>query len=321
MVLKSRFIKYLFAALLAIHCSSLFSQTDNTHQPDITFINADSLIAYAKFGLKEGKYLQADSLYIRALEMEKKASSEESRKYVSILCDYLSLCLENDKLGGLPEKFSHVLNVRKKLFGESSLEYAEPLNHYGRYLMQIADYPNAEKSLMEAYRIRKNGMEQDSKGYIESLLSLSMLYLCTQNYVEAERFCREALQLSEKTNDELNVGLSKANMATYYAHTGKIAESLQLFPEAMQILKKYNGEESPGYVSSLIVYASIYVLCGDHPKAEELTIKSLHLSKKIFGERHLLYFNALSVLASLYDEQSKFEQAEKCCLSQSRYVS
>lgn len=302
-----------------VNCVSVaFSQTESsfvqTEDRQLFSTDVDSLVARAKAVLKKGKYRQADSLYVKALAQAEKVSSEESPEYVSILCDYLSLCLENDKLAGLKEKFEMALRVRKETFGEASLEYAEPLNHYGRYLMQIADYDNAEKALLQTYGIRKELMKETPAVYIETLLSLGMLYLCKQDYVEADRYCREALELSQNTNDELNVGMSKVLLATYCAHTGEITKSLNLFPEALRILKKCQGEEHPAYMATLTTYASVLVVCGSYQKAERLTVESLRLSEKVLGKENIQYFTALSSLASLYNQQYKFEEAEKMLL-------
>lgn len=314
MVLKDIFVKWILLLFFMVCISATSAGTvyGNDHTMRRDFVGkADTLAARAKACFKEGKYRMADSLYVRALALKKETFAEDSPEYVSILCDYVDLCLDNDKLDGLREKLELILRVRKETFGENSLEYTEVLNHYGRYLVLMAEFDNAEQALTTAALVGKEYVEAVPEPYIKSLLSLATLHLYKQDFAAAGRYSNEALELSRRVGDKLNEGMAIVCLGSYHAYTGDINKAVELFTEALRMLKKACGEEHPAYMTTLSNCASLHIVRGNYAEAEKMSLKALQLSEKIFGEEHIQYFTSLSVLASLYGQQYRFEEAEK----------
>lgn len=272
---------------------------------------ADTLAAEAKALFKKGRFAASDSLYVQALELKRQTAAEDSPEYIAILCDYIKLCLEFDKLDGLSQKIERVMEVRAEHPGKNSPEYADILGHQGRYLIYTFKFAEAEAVITESLRIRREHFGEESSPYAYALIDLATACVYKQEFARAETYGTQSSQIAARIGDRLTQALADTNMATLYAYTARIPKAIECFPPALEMLKAEIGEKHLSYVIPFSNYASILTVGGDFRLAEPQLEQALQLATEVLGKEHRQYLTTLTALVNTYIARGKYEQAEK----------
>ncbi|KAJ5735604.1 kinesin [Penicillium malachiteum] len=99
---------------------------------------------------------------------------------------------------------------------------------------------------------------------------------------------QKSLKASKKAcgEEHVNTIISMHNLATTYAHQGRLKEAEALEIKVLNLYKKILGEVHPTTILSMGNLAATYRHQGRLKEAEALEIKVLNLRRKILGEEH-----------------------------------
>lgn len=314
-------LRLLMAALLFLPAALFAQQRAPIHAPAAQGrCPADSIAAQALTCFKKGNYAEADSLYIQALALKEAAEGENSPGYISVLCDYIDLCIESDKLKDLQSKIDRVMAARAVDPGKNSVGYAEILCHLGRYLIYTSQFSRAEEALGESLRIRREQLGEDSSPYIYAMIEMGTVQLYKQALAQAEECYTKAARFAEQIGDKRNQSYANISLAILYTFTGRTQQARTIFPDAIKMYQEQVGERHPTCIGALSGYALFFVITSNHREAELLYTQILALANDVLNEEHRLYLTALKALAGVYLSQGKYRQAEELT-SQSARIS
>lgn len=275
-----------------------------------TFATLSNLLGVCFYYL--GKTKQAESLFLEALEIQKKILGDQHPDYATILNNLAALYKSQGTFDKAEPLLVEALRIIKKVLGEHHTDYALILNNLALFYVSQGSYENAESLHLEAMSIRKKNLGEQHPVYASSLNNLASLYKSQGEYDNAESLYFEALAIYKKTLGEQHPDYATvlSNIAGIYESQGIYNKAESLYLQAAAILKKHLGEQHPFYATSLNNLATLYTRQGSYDKAESLYLEALEIRKKSLGEQHPDYASSLNNLAALYGSQGAYTKTE-----------
>jgi signal transduction histidine kinase len=143
------------------------------------------------------------------------------------------------------------------------------------------------------------------KGQTISMRQQGGAYYAKNNYTEALLHFQKALNLAEKLNDKLQIGLTLSNLSEIFTLQNKHKKALEYDYKALEIFKELYDQERITF--TLVHIANYFTAQKDYLKAIDYHQKALLVAEKSKNE-YLIAFVNLS-FAKIYLEQRKYDIA------------
>ncbi|XP_015865808.1 uncharacterized protein LOC107403435 isoform X2 [Ziziphus jujuba] len=220
--------------------------------------------------LKEGKPMEAESPFLRILNIYTKLYGDHDGRVGMVMCS-----------------LAHV----KCAMGNAN----EAIHLYRKALQVIKDsnYVALDDSTMEKMRI-----------------DLAELLHVVGRGKEGREILEECLLISEKSRGKENPSsvTHLVNLATSYSRSKNYAQAEHLLRTSLEIMKKTVGPDDQSITFPMLHLAvNLYHLRRDE-EAEELALKALHIREKAFGKDSLPVAEALDCLVSIQTRLEKDDE-------------
>ena len=256
-------------------------------------LNLDLELAYSLDNLagiykSQGKYEQAESLYLQALILRRKLLGEEHLHVANSLNNLAGLYYSQGRYEEAESLYLQALELARKLLGEEHLHVATCLNNLAGLYSSQGRYEEAETLLISALKLSRKLLGEKHPDVATSLNNLAEVYRLEGRYEEADPLYLQALELFRKLlgGEHPNVATSINNLAELYYSQGRYEEAESLSFQALELKRKLLGEEHPDVSASLNNLAGLYHSQGRYEEAEPLYLQALELSRKVLGEKH-----------------------------------
>jgi tetratricopeptide (TPR) repeat protein len=273
---------------------------------------AFSLNQLARLYNSQGKYNEAEPLYLRSLSIREKKLGENHPDVAQSLNNLAELYRNQGKYNEAEPLYRRSLSIWEKQLGENHPDFAISLNNLALLYNSQGKYNEAEPLFLRSLSIRENQLGEDHPDVANSLNNLALLYNYQGKYKVAEPLFLRSLSIREKQLGENHpdVANSLNNLAKFYRYQGKYNEAEPLCLRSLSIYENQLGEDHPDVASSLSGLAELYNSQGKYNEAEPLCLRSLAIREKQLGENHPDVANSLNNLALLYNSQGKYNKAE-----------
>ena len=273
---------------------------------------ATSLNNLADLYYNQGKYSEAEPLYLDALAMRKRLFTGDHPDVAQSLNNLGSLYKSQGKYGEAEPLYLNALEMRKRLFTGDYPDVANSLNNLAGLYYNQGKYSEAELLYLEALEMRRRLFTSDHHDVATSLNNLALLYHNQGRYSEAEPLYLEALEMRKRlfTGDHSYVASILNNLAGFYDSQGRYSEAEPLYLEALEMTKRLFTGDHPYVASILNNLASLYDSQGRYNEAEPLYLDALEMTKRLFTGDHPDIADSLNNLASLYYIQGRYNEAE-----------
>ncbi|OBQ28790.1 MAG: hypothetical protein AN483_13835 [Aphanizomenon flos-aquae MDT14a] len=273
---------------------------------------ATSLNNLANLYYNQGKYSEAEPLYLDALEMRKQLFTGDHPDVASSLNNLALLYHNQGKYSEAEPLYLDALEMTKRLFTGDHPDVASSLNNLALLYHNQGKYSEAEPLYLDALEMTKRLFTSDHPNIATSLNNLAYLYHNQGRYSEAEPLYLEALEMRKRLfiGDHSDVATSLNNLAGLYKSQGKYSEAEPLYLDALEMTKRLFTGDHPDVATSLNNLASLYDSQGRYSEAEPLYLDALEMTKRLFTGDHPDVASSLNNLASLYDSQGKYSEAE-----------
>jgi tetratricopeptide (TPR) repeat protein len=273
---------------------------------------ATSLNNLADLYYNQGKYSEAEPLYLDALAMRKRLFTGDHPDVAQSLNNLGSLYKSQGKYGEAEPLYLNALEMRKRLFTGDHPDVANSLNNLAGLYYNQGKYSEAELLYLEALEMRRRLFTSDHHDVATSLNNLALLYHNQGRYSEAEPLYLEALEMRKRlfTGDHSYVASILNNLAGFYDSQGRYSEAEPLYLEALEMTKRLFTGDHPYVASILNNLASLYDSQGRYNEAEPLYLDALEMTKRLFTGDHPDIADSLNNLASLYYIQGRYNEAE-----------
>jgi tetratricopeptide (TPR) repeat protein len=288
---------------------------EDSNDPDITLV----LNNLAELLRESGRYKEAESLYRRALKIDKDTYGFTSQE-VSTDLNNLALLLEAIGQYEEAEQLSRdALQIDTDIYGENHHRVAKDLSSLAIIIEHRNCLGDAEEFYLRALQINEDTFGQNHPEVSRDLNNLALLYEATNRSKEAESLYNRALRIDKDCELKPDLARDLNAIAGLYANTKRGKKAEQYYRRALKIYEKHNGVNS---LEVAIVSRNLATLLCDNKRfieAEILFLSNLNILLKSTIENGILhpnledafeyYVNVLKLLGKLKDnEHVSFEE-------------
>ncbi|MEW6493601.1 MAG: tetratricopeptide repeat protein [Cyanobacteriota bacterium] len=161
---------------------------------------------------EQGKYEQAEPLYVQILELRRRILSE-THPYVATSLNNLACCYsDQEKYGEAEQIYIQALELNKQLLGETHPDVAICLNNLAFLYSSQGKYEQAESLYIQALELSKRLLGETHPDVAICLNNLALLYSSQGRYDQAEQLYVQAWEIAQRklgANHPYTVGFCK----------------------------------------------------------------------------------------------------------------
>lgn len=299
---------------------------------------------------EEGRYAEAEPLYLRSLPVLSTAFGQSSVEYTRCFYTLGSMYVDMGKYAEAESMCAAAVNFYKTILGQTSDDYLGALGTMGVIYQGQAKYDKAEEIFVALLNFHES-QPSPEKGAIQtlhnnlgelyrhmgdyekaetalekavalagntpaaatSLNNLALVQKTLGKYAEAEASYKKALQiyLSLGKNEHPDYTNPLNNMGELYRIMGRLQDAVYAFEEVISIRKRTLGTNHANYANAVNNLALVEFAIGMYPEAEKHLLECRDIYKQTLGEKDKYYANCLNNLASVYKAQGKLPKAEE----------
>ncbi|MHC5821704.1 MAG: tetratricopeptide repeat protein, partial [Nostoc sp.] len=233
----------------------------------------------------QGRYSEAEPLYIQALALRRQLLGDEHPDVATSLNNLAGLYDAQGRYSEAEPLYIQALALRRKLLGEEHPSVATSLNNLAYLYRSQGRYSEAEPLYIQALALTRQLLGEEHPDVATSLNNLASLYRSQGRYSEAEPLLIQALGLRRQLlgDEHPDVASSLNNLAGLYDSQGRYSEAEPLFMQALALRRQLLGDEHPDVATSLNNLAYLYDSQGRYSEAEPLYIQALALWRQLLG--------------------------------------
>jgi tetratricopeptide (TPR) repeat protein len=256
----------------------------------------------------QGRYSEAEPLYLEALEMRRRLFTSDHPDVASSLNNLAYLYHNQGRYSEAEPLYLEALEMRKRLFIGDHSDVATSLNNLAGLYKSQGKYSEAEPLYVDALKMKRRIFTSDYPDVATSLNNLASLYDSQGRYSEAEPLYLDALEMRKRlfTGDHPDVANSLNNLASLYDSQGKYSEAELLYLDALEMTKRLFTGDHPDVASSLNNLAVLYRNQGKYSEAEPLYLDALAMSERTLGANHPITITVRNNLRRLQQQMTSF---------------
>ncbi len=264
----------------------------------------------------QGRYSEAEPLYLQALELRKRLLGEEHPDVATSLHNLALLYKYQGRYSEAEPLYLQALELRKGLLGGEHPDMATSLNDLAMLYESQGRYSEAESLVLQALELYRRLLGDEHPYVAASLNNLAALYKYQGRDSEAEQMFLQALELRKRLlgDEHPDVASSLNNLAGLYSNQGRYNEAEPIYLQALELTKSLLGDEHPDVANSLNNLAMLYQAQSRYSEAELIFMQALELYKRLLGDEHPEIVTSLNNLAGLYSAQGRYNEAETLSL-------
>lgn len=250
---------------------------------------------------KEDNWIKAENKFVTALSLATKLKDHGSSESKTL--ELLSNVYERE---GKFLKMANARNRRQTIIQEQlEKDYGVTQSDMDRM---------AEFALFHSPTVVESG--KDKSYYEDHVVRLqAAAAICRQHHKndKAEELIRRAISLKENICGESKTGLADlyGSLAVTCVRQKKLAEAEAHFIKALEIARKYPGENKRDLVHSLANVSLVYMERNDLEKARQVLAEAYNLANKDLPHEDPYWRELLSDYASYYDRTGNIEEEKR----------
>ncbi len=263
---------------------------------------------------QQGKYAEAEPLYMKALKIREESLGPEHPKVAAILNNLGNLYRAQGKYAEAERFHKRALAIREKALGLEHPDVVQSLNNMANLYKSQHRFAEAESLYRRSLEIRGKKLGPDHPDTATSIKSLANLYWTQGKYAKAEPLYQRALEIRQKVfgPEHPRVALSLHALGMLYKSQGRYAEAEDLYLKALDIQEEALGSDH--HLDLAPILNSLGILYDDQGKfseAERLHKQALALRESALGPEHRDLAQSLNNLAGLYGAYARWPEAER----------
>jgi tetratricopeptide (TPR) repeat protein len=208
--------------------------------PDV----ARSLNNLAELYRTQGRYAEAEPLYLEAMEMCRRLLGPDVASSLNNLAEFYRAQGRYEEAEPL---YLEAMGIYKRLLGEEHPDIATSLNNLASLYSSQEKYNEAEPLYIAALEMYKRLLGEEHPDVATSLNNLASLYSSQGKYMEAESLYLEALEKRKRLlgEEHPDVATSRWNLGVLYQDKGKYFEAEALYRQALKVVEAKLGKDHP----------------------------------------------------------------------------
>ncbi|KAL8789524.1 MAG: hypothetical protein Q9213_001137 [Squamulea squamosa] len=261
----------------------------------------------------QGKHVEAEKMYRRALDGKEKAWGAEHTSTLDTVNNLGNLYSDQGKMAEAEEMYMRALKGYEKVWGTEHISTLDTVNNLAVLYKNQGKMAEAEEMYIRALKGKEKAWGVEHISTLDTVNNLAVLYSDQGKMAEAEEIYIRALKGKEKAwgAEHISTLDTVNNLAVLYYHQGKIAEAEEIYIRALKGKEKAWGAEHTSTLDTVNNLAVLYYHRGKMAEAEEMYMRALKGYEKVWGAEHISTLDTVNNLAVLYKNQGKMAEAEE----------
>jgi tetratricopeptide (TPR) repeat protein len=257
-------------------------------------------------------YVQAESLYKRALAIYTKAHKKQTLAYARVLIGLGTLYSLQMKYDQGLVQYQQALETIEKLPKPNTIELAQVLEYMAITIEADKGFAAAEPYYQRSVAVKEKVFGKVSPEVAEAITSLASQYRASNRFAESDRLYNQALDINKKIYGKKDPHVAKylEQVASYHVNQKEYARAEPYYKEALKLWAKIYSKDHSKLVPHLVIQGQFYKAWGKYEQAESFFQQELAIREKTFGPDDPRLIASLERLYNLYDAQKKSPQAE-----------
>jgi tetratricopeptide (TPR) repeat protein len=236
----------------------------------------------------QGDHSEAEPLYVRALEIDKRIYGADHPDVATSLNNLAELYKSQGKYSEAEPLYVRSLEIRERQLGADHPHVATSLNNLALLYESQGKYSEAEPLYVRSLEIRERQLGADHPHVATSLNNLAALYVSQGKYSEAEPLYLRSLKILERQlgADHPDVATSLNNLAGLYKSQGKYNEAEPLLVRSLEILERQLGADHPTVARSLFNLSVLYHETARPTAALNSIQRAIQIYEQVIGVEH-----------------------------------
>lgn len=257
---------------------------------------------------QEGKYVEAEMFYKRALSIIEKILGPADPALATTLNGLGALYAEERRYSDATSIYERAIYVLEKAQLGDSVDMAYLVNNLANVYHDTGDLRHAEELYQRSLSIFQKTIGGKDPHIALLLDNLGALYMQVSDYSKAESFLKEALAIRETMSDDVAISYSLNNIAVLYLRQKNYEKAEPYLMRALAIRERALGSDDINNSYVLGNLGDLYSGKGDYSRAEPLYLRALDIVKR--NSDSAAYTGIMKRLAKLYKNKGDYDKAE-----------
>ena len=255
---------------------------------DVELALSSSLNYLAGLYESQGRYSEAEPLYLQALEISRRSLPEDHPSLATRLNNLAGLYESQGRYSEAEPLYLQAVEIVRRSLPEDHPGLATRLNNLAFLYQSQARYSEAEPLYLQALKIDRRSLPENHPGLAIDLNNLAGLYQSQGRYSEAEALYLQALEIDRRSLPEDHPSLATRlnNLAGLYHDQGRYSEAEMLYLQALEIDRRSLPEDHRSLATRLNNLALLYKSQGRYSEAEPLYLQALEIICNNLPENH-----------------------------------
>jgi CHAT domain-containing protein/tetratricopeptide (TPR) repeat protein len=259
----------------------------------------------------EGRYREAEKLFLNALELYENQFGREHKetlRLINRLGRTYSQLRENEKaLHFLQEAFV----ITNKLYGSESAESAYCLIDIGHSYAQMYEPENANEAYNKALAIIEKTHGKESSRTANVLMNIGSAYHKKGDYLDAERYYLRAFEIFSKVSEPDSEDFNRiySNMGYMYRKKGDLEKALDFGMKALEIKLKNYEQAHPSVGKYYRNIGRVYEEMNRMEEALPYMQRAVEITESSLGSDHPQTAGSFNELAHIYAGMRQYDTA------------
>ena len=271
----------------------------------------DSLHVLGLTYLHQGRWSQAEALYLRVIETRKEVLGDRHPDTLTSLNNLAMTYYRQGHYKKAEEMHIQVLDIKKQVLGPEHRDTLASMNNLASTYGDQQDLTKAEELLIQIVDTEKTVLGPKHPVTLRSMNNLASTYVRQGDLTEAEKLLIQIVDTAKRVlgPEHPDTLRSMNNLASTYREQGHCSKAENLEVQVLETQKRILGAEHPGTLISMNNLALTYGYQGHWSKAEKLNVQVLNTQKRILGAEHPNTLISMNNLAYTYHSQARHNQA------------
>ena len=266
----------------------------------------------AYFYLDAGKYVGAELLYRRSLEIRKQVLGKEHPAIFTSENNLGALLFYKGEYAGAEVMYQRALEGRERVLGKEHPDTLTTINNLAVLFRRTGDYARAVVLYQRVLEVSEKVLGKEHSDTLNTVNNLADLFEIQGDYAQAESLYHRALDGYDRLfgKEHPDTLISVNGLASLFYSKGVYAESEVLYQRALEGRERLLGKEHPNTLISVSGLASLFHNKGDYVKAELLYRRALFGFERVLGKEHPDTLTIMNNLGLLAMEKGDYVEAE-----------
>ena len=261
---------------------------------------------------KAGKYDEAMTMMLHALDLANQHLEAQSLEFASVNLDYvyhLDVNQEYSSADSVLMLIQPIYEENREIAGET---YDDYVFYLGTNYRRLRQFDKAEDYLFQSLELSRARYPDIHEKIASTLNHISSLYQNMGAFDKAVPFAIEAHQMRLEIfgSGHLNTLAAHSNIARAYSGGQRLTEAAETYREVLQIFREEYGNDN-FYISGILQsYGNVYLRMGNYKEAEKIMRESLDHGTRLLPADHIRLSYPLKGLADALRYQNKYNMAE-----------